>query len=84
MLKEVIRIDSVVEPKKELNPIEFTHFFHNMKGWIDISETTITHKNIGNIVYLGKDAIKGDMFTAYDGEFVRILKGHLNDGVYES
>lgn len=73
------------EPKEEkaLKPIEFTHYLNPDKGWDNDIINIIRNK--GEVVtYLGNCTEDGDMFMTRDSAtgYVRIYKGHLNDGVY--
>lgn len=87
MIKEVIRIDAVDKPKKELKPIKFTHLLSIEEGWRCVEQKDKYHFGyIVKVVYLGRCSKDGDMFAVYyshDGA-INIFKGHLNDGVYES
>lgn len=79
-MKQVIRITEVEEPKKELKPIDFTHYQHGSKGWIDAEEEP---NEFEQVLYIGRCDTDGDMFAAYSSKgSISIYKGHLNDGVY--
>lgn len=76
-MREVIYVDNL---KGNENPIQFTHYLDAVKKeW----ETNQHHVNsVGDIYYMGRDPVDGDLFFAKDGKFIRIYKGHLNSGKY--
>lgn len=74
-MKEVIYIDN----KPLEKPVEITHYFDSAVGWVKCSDIL---KSYNKIVYLGKCDTDGDMFVAYEKDFIDILKGHLNSGKY--
>jgi len=69
-------------PKEESKGIEFTHFCHDQFGWIAVGNKHPLDK-IGDISYLGFDRFLGDVFAANDEKYVRIYKGHLNNGTWK-
>ena len=82
-MKKVLHASDLFEEKKEekaLKPIEFTHYLNGGKGW----ETCDNDMSLYNkIVYLGCCEKDGDMFACYNGLYILIHKGHLNDGIIE-
>jgi hypothetical protein len=75
-MREVIYLDK----KENEKPVEFTHFFSPFRGLV---EPQLSPKDFIKIVYLGKDILQGDMFSAIDKQGnICIYKGHLNSGKY--
>lgn len=83
-MKEVIRLDQIGQEKevKALKPIELTHILDGDEGWsYDIAVLALKADEI--LSYIGKCEEDGDMFMSKDeGGYIRIYKGHLNDGIY--
>tara|TARA_B100001146_G_C16190651_1_gene438950 strand:- start:483 stop:953 length:471 start_codon:yes stop_codon:yes gene_type:complete len=76
-MRKVIRLDQPKE-EKQLKPIELTHY-QDESGW----HPTVNSLDIYNkIFYLGRCKLDGDKFACFIYGEIRILKGHLNDGVY--
>jgi len=76
-MKEVIYIKEGETAAEK--PVEFTHFLTDCEGWVS---TTYKPNLYYKVVYLGKCDSDGDMFSAFDGKYIRIYKGHLNSGKY--
>lgn len=77
-MKKVIRIDKL-EDEKEDKGVEFTHYLRTDEGW---KKTTDIPNLFKKLVYLGNCDEDGDMFAAYEGGYIKIYKGHLNNGTY--
>lgn len=77
-MKQVLLVSDL--EKAEKKPVEFTHYLNpHGRGW----EPTIAKPNdFPKVVYLGYCNEDGDMFATLGDGFIRIFKGHLNDGVY--
>ena len=80
-MRDVIRVPECTEKEPECKPIEFTHYKGD-NGWIKSSSLRSKPREFDKIVYLGKCSQDGDMFAAYDEDFISIYKGHLNSGKY--
>jgi len=77
-MRKVIMIGE--EPKEESKGVEFTHHFHNTKGWV---ESRLIPSDFNKIVYLGNCKQDGDMFACYSKHgYIQIYKGNLNNGTY--
>lgn len=80
-MKSVIYIEQKEE--QEENPVEFTHVYNDLSGWLPTELTPSQYNNPNEkIVYLGKCIHDGDMFAAYSNSNIQIFKGHLNSGKY--
>jgi len=75
-MKRVIMVGE--EPKEK--GIELTHYLSSDLEWTEDSIYDLIPSEV--LYYLGNDAVEGDMFMTKDGEFIRIYKGHLNNGTY--
>lgn len=77
-MKQVLKVSDL--EKTEKKPVEFTHFLNAHEvGW---SKTDSKPHEFEKVVYLGFCNADGDMFSVYGDGYIRIFKGHLNDGVY--
>ncbi len=77
-MRNVIHIPATDPSTDPEVPTQFTHCLGE-RGW-----TGATRKpwEFNKIVHLGKCNKDGDMFAAYEGNYISIYKGHLNSGKY--
>ncbi len=70
-----------IEDKKQETEkaVEFTHYLCEENGWETSADSP---RQYNKVVYIGKCARDGDMFSADDEGYILIFKGHLNSGKY--
>lgn len=63
----------------EKKKVEFTHYLNHKGSW---SDDPCDPQDAGDVVYLGKDNVEGDVFCVKTVDYVLIFKGHLNSSYY--